>query len=378
MDDDAQRGTRLLVTGLGPITCLGLGIDEVAESISAMRMVRSPQELLHRRLPHGGLLPRIDLDEFLECRRPHPDERDQYVLAAGVLALENAAAETDEVEVRDCGLAIASIAECGPQAARAVLSGSEGERAVSETDCQVLAAELDLDESTLDVRGHVLSGALAIRRAATLLSDGSTELMVAGGVDLPDKAWLDAFWDGGNSVQVRPAQGVGLLVLETEDAVERREGYAYCELGAASYRPVPSGTPLSKLSELLSDAVTASLEAAGAWEGDVGVVFSSTARDLFPDVGEAEREALSGFSEVPNVTTKQFVGETFSAGFPMECILAADTLNARMAPPRMSFAGIENGVEFWVERPAEPLMGDCALVVGSVAGAVAVVVLRCL
>ena len=106
------------------------------------------------------------------------------------------------------------------------------------------------------------------------------------------------------------------------------------------------------------------MEGAGIWEGDIGLVFVCSCAGLHPVVDAAEHDALAGFRQVPAVRVKDYLGETFAAGFPLECIAAADLLNMGVAPPAVDLQGVRKGVEVWVERRPEPLMAGTALVVG--------------
>ncbi len=110
----------------------------------------------------------------------------------------------------------------------------------------------------------------------------------------------------------------------------------------------------------------------------MGAVFVCSGGAFYPPAADAERMALAAFSQVPTGTAKAFVGETFAAGFPMECILAAEVLHSGELPPRLVQVGKRRGVEFWMHREGEHLLGFAALVAGCTADLAAAAVLKSL
>jgi 3-oxoacyl-(acyl-carrier-protein) synthase len=201
--------------------------------------------------------------------------------------------------------------------------------------------------------------------------------MLAGGVDVPGPRALQAL-QAGAAAGAALAQGAAVLALETQGALERREGYAFAELGSVLCRPTEDRRSPGALSELLRRTIEEAIAEAGIWQGDVGAVFVCSGSLFYPPAGDAERLALSMFSQVPTGTAKAFAGETFAAGFPMECILAAEVLHSGELPPRLVQVGKRSGVEFWMRRQGENLLGFAALVVGCTSDLAAAAVLKSL
>jgi 3-oxoacyl-(acyl-carrier-protein) synthase len=374
-----------MVTGVGPVTCLGLGLEELAEGISSLGVVRGPEWARRAGRAGGGLVPEFDLDSFVRTKVPYLDVQSRCSLAASELAFGNAGVQHDEVNPERCGLSFATVFGNMESQMRHLGLVREGTAQVSSVlfpqslpsaTSDLLAAQFLLRGYCQSFCGDPLCGAQALECAARALMSGRVDLMLAGGADVVGPELLGRLGQRFPAGAPGASQGAAFLVLETEDGLERREGSALCELSSVVATGTEGESSVDGLAEVLRATVQDALEEGGIWEGDVGVVFLCTAASVFPALAEVERKGLASFSQVPLTTAKQFVGETFAAGFPLECIAAADMLNVGVAPPKVSFRGVSKGVEFWVEGKPEPLMGDAALVAGCTPEMAAAAVLR--
>jgi 3-oxoacyl-[acyl-carrier-protein] synthase II len=364
------------------VTGLGFGLEETADAISDLAIFEATDGNVRART--GRCMVRdFDLAQFVPTQRPYLDAQSRWALAAGALAFDNAAVQFDEVRPGRCGCAYgtmlgnvetlerfqALVDDKGLRLASPVLFAHSYPNSTSS----LLAIEFALAGFSQNFCGNALCGAQAMEAAFLALGGGRADLMVAGGGDVIPAVPLGRLAGPGGLLLDQASQGVGLLVLETQDALERREGYAFCELGSVVCGAVHGpGTP-DGVAEALGEAVRRALAEASVWEGDIGAVL------LCPATGgagrEAEDRALESFSQVPRTSMQRYAGDTLAAAFPLECILAADMLGNGFAPPKVSFARESRGVEFWVERRPEPMLGQAALVVGCTDALVAAAVL---
>lgn len=379
----------VFVTGLGPVTPLGLGLDEMDRGISTSIMTGDPAGA-------GGaaegravrLIPDFDLKDFIASERPYLDPQTKCSLAAGALALDSAAVEPDEVDPLRCGVSFATMFgnletqkifqdrtnEKGLRLASPVLFG----HAYPNTTCGVLSIEFALGGYHQNICGGPLAGAQALESALLALRSGRADLVLAGGADIVGKGTLAGLARSGGEDVLPPAQAAALLVLEVQESVERREAFAFCELASVACCGTASDTGIEGMVQALRAAVDEAMAEAGIWEGDVGIALGCGTGAFYPTAGEAAEIVLNAFSEVPFVTAKRFVGESFAASFPLECTIAADIMNRGTAPPEVSCCGTNKGVEFWLEHRPEPLMGHAALIVGCTPELAAAAVLRAL
>ena len=383
MPDGPAPRSLILVSGLGPVCRLGFGVEELNENLA--RQVSGAAGTAARPEPTPGLIADFELSEFIETAAPYTNPLARAVLAAGAVALDDGYVLEDEMDPARCGLALAtalgdplreplfmhSAGTGGVQVAAPGRPESGGEG----LHTGALAAELNLTGVRRGLCGDLLVGAQALEAACEALDSDRADLMLAGGVDVPGPEALDAL-QAGAAPGVTLAQGAAVLALETQGALERREGYAFAELGSVLCRSTEGRRTSGALADLLRETVEEAIARAGIWEGDVGAVFVCSGRAFYPPAADAERMALGMFSQVPTGTAKAFVGETFAAGFPMECILAAEVLHSGELPPRLVQMSKRRGVEFWMRREGERLLGFAALVVGCTADLTAAAVLK--
>jgi 3-oxoacyl-(acyl-carrier-protein) synthase len=373
-----EQPERVLISGLGPVTPLGFGAAELAESITEMHVTRAEEGAAEPGLPGGGNIPEFDLRQFLDTQRPYLDPNSRSALAAGALALDSGAVEYDEVDPGRCGLASATtlgnvetqrafedmVDEKGPRLASPVIFS----HSYANTTNSLMSIEFGLAGYNQNFCGRPSCGAQALEAAFMALRDGDADLVLAGGADV---AGLELMARAGVGAGANPrlfSQAAGYLLLETQDSLERREGYAFCELGSACCVTPGDDDSVEGLAGALREAIDRVLEESGLWAGDVGMIHLCGGGVFGDSFRLAEKAALSSFTQVPVHTIKRFIGETLAASFPLECILAADMLGNGFALPRVSFMGRKAGVEFWVEREPEPMLGHASLVVGCDSG----------
>jgi len=386
MADDPAHTPGVFISGLGPVTALGFGIDELVSSMTARTLTAESGP--RRTEPAEPLLVRdFELGDFIDSQRPYLDPQARCALAAAALAMENAGVQTDEVDPGRCGLCFATVLgsmdtlatfqklvdERGIRLASPVLFG----HTYPNTTAGMLSIEFALRGYHQNLCGDLLCGAQALEAALLALRGGRADMVLAGGADVVSRSTLERLGRDGSPWDVPPAQGAALLLLETSEAVERREGFFnYGELGSVVCLGTDGETSAEGLAEVLRDAIGIAMDEAGIWEGDVGIVFVAGSDPVRKRTGQAIDLALNIFSEVPVESARRFVGETFGAGFPLECTAAAAALSMGTVPPKVTFVDKSKGVEFWVERRPEPLMGHAALVVGCTAQTAAAAVLR--
>ncbi len=383
-----QHNARVLISGLGPVSCLGFGLEHLTEGILEQAVAQEIERIGPRGRREAALIPDFDLQELIETSRPYLDPQSRSALAAGALALESAAVQHDEVNPLRCGLCYATmLGNLDTQALFQRMVDQKGMRLGSpvlfshsypnSTD-SLLAIEFALRGYNQNFCGDLLCGAQALESALLALRSGRADLVLAGGADVVRPEVLERLHGGMAPSGPAPAQGAALLVLETQDSIERREGYAFCELSSVVCQGTQGRRNVPGLADALRGAVGQAMGEAGVWEGYIGVVVLCSWVSLYAEAAEAERKALDGFSQVPMVTAKRYLGETFAAGFPLECTVAADVLSDGFVPPKVAYQGKRRGVEFWLERRPEAMLGNSALVVGCTCDLVAAAVLRAL
>ena len=345
---------RVWITGLGPLTPSGIGVDGFRRGL---RAARSPVKRIDRFDPSAfrsqvaAQMDDFEPLDFMDARTVRQVDRfSQFALAAGRLALEDArlvpgrdgSADRERIGIY-LGSALGGIAYAETQHERYI---ARGIRSVAPNLALAVfggAAPANLGIA-LDVRGPILStanscasGAVALGEALQAIRAGRIDAAIAGGAEVPLSPLAFGAFDiiralssGSNAtpeVAARPFDGARdgfvmgeaatLLVLEAEDIAARRGAIPYAELmgyGATSdafhmVQPRADGRDAAR-------AATIAIDDAGISPADIDYVNAHASSTPIGDVAEA-RAIVRALGEraatVPVSGTKALYGHPIAA-----------------------------------------------------------------
>ena len=375
---------RVLITGVGAVTPLGVGADELHHGWLAGRSG----------LEHGeGACRDFEPTEFMSTKEVRRSDRfAQLATAAAILAL------------RDAGWA-ESEPPCDPDDAGCVIGTGIGGMASFEHSYETLRergpervsplaiplimgnAAAGLVAMRHGLRGPVFgvmsacaSGTHAIGAAVRAIQAGEAQAIVTGGAEatltpLAKAAFgaMDATSPTGVS---RPfdarrdgfvmGEGAGVLVLESDELARARGarvlgevlGYAATADAHHLTAPDPSGRSAAL-------AITRALEDAGLTADDVDYVNAHGTSTPLND--RAETDALkvalgARAARIPVSSTKSAIGHLLGAAGAVEAIATVLALNDRLAPPTLGYEQPEPGLDLdYVPDAPRPLSGNVAI-----------------
>ncbi|KUM70821.1 beta-ketoacyl-[acyl-carrier-protein] synthase family protein [Streptomyces curacoi] len=394
---------RVVVTGLGAVTPLGVGAGELWQGLLDGRHgIRELPEEEFAGLPVrvAGVVP-VDPGELL----PRPVARRMNRAARfGVLAAREAWA--------DAGFAAGGTRESGIDPERvgvslgailgdaSVLVGGDrklrekGPRAVSPLTTPMTVPSQAASQISLDlhitgeartVTSACASGTEAIGQAIDRIRHGRIDLALAGGAEavvtpaiMASFAAMRALADGdpADGSPSRPfakdragfvnGEGAGVLVLEAEEHARARGARVYCEaagwgLSADAHHmaaPDPSGTGVAL-------ALRRALRDAGGHVVDVVHVNAHATATIEGDLAEAGAlRAVLGRRSVPVTTLKGHLGHLQGAAGGVEAVAAVLTLHHGLVPPTVGCAEVDDAIDLDVVRGAPralPEDGDLVL-----------------
>ena len=376
---------RVVITGLGPITPIGNGVDGMWDGV---RRGESAVKAISRFDPTGfasRVAAEVDFEplDFMTPKKAHRLDRfSQIALATALMALTDAGL----TDAASCGMGIYTGSALGGIAFaedQHVVFLKRGIRAVSPmlalsvfggaSSCNI-AIELGLTGPSVANANSCASGTIAIGEAARLIRAGRAEAMLAGGVEAPLAPLTFGAFDiikvlsGRNddpATASRPfdrdrdgfvmAEGGAMLVLEEWDRAERRGARIYAEvLGYATTNdahhmtaPRPDG---SQAARAMTDALADAELPAEAIDYVNGHASSTVLND--PIECLAIRRALGDHAERVAVSgTKGLHGHALGATGAIETVISALALERGHLPGCANLVNVDPACDLDIVPP---------------------------
>jgi 3-oxoacyl-[acyl-carrier-protein] synthase II len=368
-----MKERRVMITGLGPVTPIGIGVEALWDSVRAGRSGI-------RRITHfdpspfrsqvAGEVTGFDATEYMDAKRAKRlDRYSQLAVSAAHLAVEDAGLNLDAVDRERIGVCIGSalggVAFAESQYERFYVGGL---RAVDPTlalsvfsgagSCNV-AIELDVSGPNTANSDSCASGTIAIGNALGYIRGGQADAMLAGGGEVPLAPLTFGAFDLIRAMAkqnepperaCRPfditrdgfvmGEGAAFLVLEEEGHARRRGARVYAEVVGYGLTndahhmtaPRPDGRHAIRAMRLaLADARTApeEVEAINAHASSTPLNDKTETLAIKSVFGErAARIPISG--------TKSMHAHSLGAVGAIEAAIAALTVDRGFIPPTLN------------------------------------------
>jgi 3-oxoacyl-[acyl-carrier-protein] synthase II len=343
-------GRRVAITGIGPITPIGNGVDGLWDG------VRRGESAVHgiSRFDPAQFSSRIAAEvtfeplDFMTPKKAHRLDRfSQIALASSLMAIADAGLTASEAAAAGMGIytgsALGGIAFAEEQHCVFV---DRGIRAISPmlalsvfggaSSCNI-AIELGLTGPTVANANSCASGTIAIGEAARLIRDGRAEAMLAGGVEgrNDDPATASRPFDRDRDGFVM-AEGGAMLVLESWERAETRGAHVYAEvLGYATTNDAHHMTAPRPDAAQAARAITDALADAALPAEAVDYVNAHASSTVLNDPVEcrAIRQALGPHADRVAVSgTKGLHAHALGATGAMEAAICALALERGFLP----------------------------------------------
>jgi 3-oxoacyl-[acyl-carrier-protein] synthase II len=383
-DTEERRGAapgkrRVVVTGLGAVTPLGVGAKLLHERWAAGECgivdgagactEFEPKELLSlkqiRRLDRFSQLALVAADEAISQagwneELPYDPMRIGCVIATGIGGIETVESQHDVM--RDRGAKMVSplgIPLYMPNAGAAAVSmkyGLQGQMYGVVSACSggahAVGSALRMIQYG-DAQAVVAGGAEAALTAFGFACFHSMQALSPTGISRPFDARRDGFVMG---------EGAGVLVLEEAEAARERgapilgEVIGYGSTADAYHltAPQPSGEPAAR-------AIEFALQDAGVTPGDVAYVNAHGTSTQLNDAAEtfALKQALGEerAKQIPISSTKSAIGHLLGAAGAVEALATVETLATRVVPPTLGYEVPDPELDLdYVPGEARPLL----------------------
>jgi 3-oxoacyl-[acyl-carrier-protein] synthase II len=368
--DGPIRGRRVAITGLGAITCCGIGVDALWDG------------LLHPSVV-GGPVQEFDGEQWFSAKEVRQVDRfAQFSVAAADLAVKDAGAL--EANPEKSGVIFATgVGGFETLAEQVGVYNERGARRVSPRLVPMMMANAGAAGISMRLGWHgpsevivtaCAAGTHAIGAAARLVASGRCDVVVSGGAEASMHPVAVAAFSNMTALSTsghsRPfdvrrdgfvmTEGSAALVLEDWDRAVARGATIYAELaGAASTAdahhitaPAPDGSGAVACIEL-------ALGDAGLSAADIGHINAHGTSTPLNDLAES-RAITKVFGEPgPLVTsTKGVTGHGLGAAGAIEAVAASLTIHHALIPPTAGYEQPDPEISLQVvhgePRPWEP------------------------
>jgi 3-oxoacyl-[acyl-carrier-protein] synthase II len=364
----AARGPtgRVVVTGIGAVSPLGVGAEPLVERWSAGECGI---------VDGAGRCDGFEPTEFLSRKEARRSDRfAQFAIAAAAEAIEDAGWDDGApYEPGRVGCIVGTgIGGLGSLEEQEGVLRKRGPKSVSPLSVPLMmgnagaaavAMRHGLHGQTYGVVSACAAGAHALGTATRMIQAGDADAALAGGAEAAITAIGTAAFAAMGATSPtgisRPfdarrdgfviGEGAGMLVLEDADAAERRGATPLAEVlgyGATSdahhiTAPEPSGREAARAIEL-------ALDDAGLAPGDVDYVNAHGTSTPLNDRSETEalKAALGDDAgRVPVSSTKSAIGHLLGAAGAVEAVATIGTLAAGVAGPTLGYYEPDEGLD---------------------------------
>src|SRR5437588_10168920 len=292
-----MKQRRAVITGIGPITCIGTGVEDFWDGISAERSgitsVTSFDASVFR-VRCAGEIPGWDPEEFFSPHRlKRLDRYAQFAVVSAKLALDDAHIDYSREKPQhrigvSFGTALGGVCKAEEQYIRYLKKGARGVQPTLAVQVfggsahSNIAIEFGFRAVGTTNSNSCASGTVSVGEALRYIRDDFADVMVAGGAEAPlTTITVGAFdiiktmsrWPGDSAFACRPfdllrdgfvmGEGGASLVIEELEHARARGAHIYAEVLGYSLNndafhmttPLPSGEScIRAMREALTDA----------------------------------------------------------------------------------------------------------------------------
>jgi len=366
--------TRVVITGLGCVSPLGLSVQETWDALIAGKSGAAPITLFDARdhkTRFAAEVKGFDPSKWLKPRDARRSDRYlQFAMASAIQAVEDARLEIDESNRDRVGVLIGSgIAGIGTLLSQVELMRERGASRVSpflvpmmlaDTAPGMVAIHFGARGPNMALATACATGSNAIGEAAHIIRRGSADVMIAGGAeaalvklamagmnamgalstrnDAPERASRPFDKDRDGFVM---GEGAAVLVLESLEHARARGAHILAEL--TGYGATDDAYHISAPAPQGEGAVlcmNAALEDARLSPGEIEYINAHGTSTRLNDAMEtlAIKKVLGAHAyEIPVSSTKSMTGHLLGASGALEAMICVKVLQENILPPTINY-----------------------------------------
>ncbi|MFA6350515.1 MAG: beta-ketoacyl-[acyl-carrier-protein] synthase family protein [Candidatus Omnitrophota bacterium] len=360
-----QNKKRIVITGLGAITSIGIGKDDFWKAlIKGTSGITRIESLDTSAFPthNGGEIKNFDPLKFVSRRKALKLGRaSQFAVSAAKLALADAGLKPSDLDQQKTGVCLGTT--MGESQVLELLNDAwirKGADAVdpllvSRYPCNVLssnlAIEFNLEGPNLTIPNACAAANFATGYASDLMNLGEADTMLVGGADAFSRI---AFIGFNRMFAVAPekcqpfdknrkgmmvAEGAGIIVLETLDKAFKRKAHIYAELLGygvscdAHHMTAPQAEGISR-------SITNALKNSNVSPGQVDYYNAHGTGTPANDREEAiaiKKVFGPDYKSIAVSSIKSMLGHAMGAASALETIACSMAIKNRIIPPTINY-----------------------------------------
>jgi len=365
--------TRVVVTGMGAITCLGNSIEEfwtgLKNSQSGIRRISlvSPDGFPCK---VSGEIQDFDTNDYMDRKEARRMARfSQFAVAAAYQAVKDSGLDFEKEDLDRIGVLIGSGSGGLPetdQQAEIRLKRGVGRMSPYYIPMMLVNMASANISHAFNLTGYTntcvtacAAGTQSIGEAAEVIRRGAADVIVTGGTEagiceigMGGFSTMRALstWDGDPAKASRPfdagrdgfapSEGSGILILESLDHAKARGAHIYAEIGgwgvsSDAYhlvQPHPEGSGAAK-------AITRALENANVELDEIDYINAHGTSTPINDASETKaikRVFGERAYDIPISSTKSMVGHSLGASGSLEAIVCINSINDNILHPTIN------------------------------------------
>ena len=241
--ESTAKGNRVVITGAGPITSVGIGREDFLEGLAEGREGVGPSERLTESGAFAGVGECWDFaaEDFLVSKKTYLDRCAELVLCSCILALGDAGLDYQQIDSERLGISLGTAFGClesmtnhsARVQAKGVRFGSPMifTHTMANAPASIACIEYGIRGPAATLCAGSASGACALEFALRRVRDRDADIMLAGGADALSSVLLAGLRPESGIV---PGEGACMLVLEPREGAVARGARIMAELVSVS------------------------------------------------------------------------------------------------------------------------------------------------
>jgi 3-oxoacyl-[acyl-carrier-protein] synthase II len=357
---------RVVISGIGVISPFGVGRDAFWEGLAEGRSGVSRLDGLDA-LPeayrYAGQVSNLRPEDIIGSKGlKYLNDATRLLLCAAELARRDARLEIAPEMAEDVGVVVASsfsnVGDC-VGFYESLLSPGERTNPLRFPNLFIniaggnLAIRLGVRGLNTTVTNGATSSLDALQHGLTALRCGRARVLLVGGLEVLSPALVEGFWRAGvlgdtgaprpfdrRRRGLIPAEGCGVLVLESAEAARRRGARVYGEVAGYGSVPVePGDDEAVATADAIVEAMRRALSAAGADAGEVDWVAAGAGSSPSGDRGEAialRRVFADEPARLRTSAIKSMLGDASAASGMLQVVASLLAAEHHRVPPTVN------------------------------------------